>query len=202
LYNRRIVKLLKNKTMRILKLTLSILSIGLFIACGGDSKKESTTDDKTMTSKEIMQQRAKESAETPKEAKTEDKTVNEDVVEITIEGNDQMQYNLDEMKVKAGSTVKLTLKHVGEMTKQQMGHNWVLLTQGTDIMEFGQKAAGAADNDYIPKAETSKVIANTKTLGGGEETTITFEAPKKGTYDFICSFPGHVALMKGKFIVE
>jgi len=121
---------------------------------------------------------------------------------LTIEGNDQMQFNLKEMKVKAGSTVKLTLKHVGEMTKQQMGHNWVLLKQSTDIMDFGQKAAGAADNDYIPEAEANKVIANTKTLGGGEETTITFEAPKKGTYDFICSFPGHVALMKGKFIVE
>ncbi|HBX64839.1 MAG TPA: azurin, partial [Balneolaceae bacterium] len=26
--------------------------------------------------------------------------------------------------------------------------------------------------------------------------------PEAGTYDFICSFPGHYALMKGKFIVE
>ena len=41
-----------------------------------------------------------------------------------------------------------------------------------------------------------------KLIGGGEETTVTFDAPAKGTYDFICSFPGHYALMKGKFIVE
>ena len=39
-------------------------------------------------------------------------------------------------------------------------------------------------------------------LGGGEETTIEFEAPAKGEYTFICSFPGHYALMNGKFIVE
>jgi azurin len=39
-------------------------------------------------------------------------------------------------------------------------------------------------------------------IGGGEQTTITFDAPEKGVYDFICSFPGHVALMQGKFIVE
>lgn len=193
--------------MRLLKLTFSILSIGLIMSCGGNSaKEESGSQEETLTSKEIMQQQANESAESPEASKSEeittDKNAEEDVVEITIEGNDQMRFNLDEMKVKAGSTVKLTLKHVGKMTKQQMGHNWVLLKQGTDIMEFGQKAAGAADNDYIPQAEANKVIANTKTLGGGEETTITFDAPKKGTYDFICSFPGHVALMKGKFIVE
>ncbi|MCB0632702.1 MAG: azurin, partial [Lewinella sp.] len=26
--------------------------------------------------------------------------------------------------------------------------------------------------------------------------------PAPGTYDYICSFPGHYALMQGKFIVE
>jgi len=192
---------MKFKDMRLLKLTFSILSISLFIACGGNnSKEESNSSEEQLTSKEIMQQQAKEKRDTSSE--NNDKTANQDVAEITIEGNDQMQFNKDEMRVKAGSTVRLTLKHVGEMTKQQMGHNWVLLKTGTDIMQFGQKAASAKDNDYIPQAEANKVIANTKTLGGGEETTITFEAPAKGTYDFICSFPGHVALMQGKFIVE
>ena len=154
-----------------------------------------------MTSKELMQQAAKEKQNAPEEAMAEESNESE-VVKLTIEGNDRMKFNLDEMKVKAGSTVELTLKHVGEMTKQQMGHNWVLLKQGTDIMEFGRKAASEAENGYIPSAEKDQVIANTEVLGGGEETTITFEAPAKGTYDFICSFPGHVALMKGKFIVE
>ncbi|HET8859054.1 azurin [Marivirga sp.] len=188
--------------MRILKLTFSILTISLFIACGGnDSKEESSSEERQMTSSEIMQQQAKDNENTSNENASDEGDESE-VVELTIEGNDQMQFNLDEMKVKAGSTVKLTLKHVGEMTKQQMGHNWVLLKQGTNIMQFGQKSASAADNDYIPQSETGKVIANTKTIGGGEETTITFEAPEKGTYDFICSFPGHVAIMQGKFIVE
>jgi azurin len=31
---------------------------------------------------------------------------------------------------------------------------------------------------------------------------IEFIAPEKGTYDYICSFPGHFAMMKGKLIVE
>ncbi|ADR20696.1 azurin [Marivirga tractuosa] len=189
--------------MRLLKLTLSILSISLFIACGGsESKEDSGSDEKTMTSKEIMQQKAKEKENLPKEEAVKEKKSESDVVEVTIEGNDQMQFNLDEIKVKAGSTVKLTLKHVGEMSIAQMGHNWVLLKQGTDIMEFGQKAATAKERGYIPESEEDKVIVSTSLLGGGEEDTIEFEAPAKGTYDFICSFPGHVALMKGKFIVE
>jgi azurin len=192
--------------MKLLKLTLSILSISLFIACGGtDSKEKSNSEEKTMTSKEIMQQQAQKKKNTPKEtsnSEAKETTTNENVVEVTIEGNDQMQFNLDEIKVKAGSTVKLTLKHVGEMSVNQMGHNWVLLTKGTDIMEFGQKAASAKERGYIPESEENKVIVSTSLLGGGEEDTIEFEAPKKGTYDFICSFPGHVALMKGKFIVE
>ncbi len=122
-------------------------------------------------------------------------------VEITIEGNDKMQFNMDEIKVEAGQTVVLTLKHTGKLPKAAMGHNWVLLTQGTKIAEFGAAASKAAANDYIPE-DTDQVIVHTELIGGGEETTIEFTVPEAGTYDFICSFPGHYALMKGKFIVE
>ncbi|MEX2476842.1 MAG: azurin [Gracilimonas sp.] len=125
----------------------------------------------------------------------------QDKVEITVESNDQMQFNTDEIKVKAGQTVVLTLKHVGKLPKAAMGHNWVLLTPGTDINSFGSEASKAADNDYIPEG-SENVIVTTKLIGGGQETTIEFTAPEAGTYDFICSFPGHYAMMKGKFIVE
>ena len=87
------------------------------------------------------------------------------------------------------------------MPKTAMGHNFVLLKNGTDVAAFGMKAIEAGiDKDHIPASNA--IIANTKLIGGGEETTVTFDAPAKGTYDFICSFPGHYALMKGKFIVE
>lgn len=123
------------------------------------------------------------------------------VAEVSLTGNDQMKFNKNEIRVKAGQTVQLTLTHVGSMEKNVMGHNFVLLTPGTDINAFGQEAVKAADNDYIP-GESDQVIAYTKMLGGGESTTIEFEAPEPGTYDFICSFPGHYAVMRGKFIVE
>jgi azurin len=120
---------------------------------------------------------------------------------ITIESNDQMKYNLSQIKVKAGQSVTITLKHTGKMSVQAMGHNLVILQKGTDVTAFANLAARAKNNGYIPVGSKS-VIAATKLIGGGETTTITFTAPAKGTYDFICSFPGHNSLMKGKLIVE
>jgi azurin len=125
----------------------------------------------------------------------------EGVVEVQLTGDDQMKFNLKEIKVKAGQTVKLTLKHVGQLEESVMGHNFVLLKQGTDLAQFAQQASAAKSNDYIPE-NSDKVIANTEMIGGGEETTIEFKAPAAGTYDFICSFPGHYIQMQGKFIVE
>ena len=67
---------------------------------------------------------------------------------------------------------------------------------------FAQEAMKAKDNDYIPSGLTGEIIAYTKMLGGGESDTIIFNAPPIGTYNFLCSFPGHYAIMNGKFIVE
>lgn len=125
----------------------------------------------------------------------------QEVREIVIESNDRMQFDIKEIKVKVGETIKLTLKHVGKMPVQAMGHNWVLLESGIKVNEFAMEAAKARDNDYIPK-DTKDVIVTTKLLGGGEEDTITFEAPEKGTYMFLCSFTGHFGLMQGTFVVE
>ena len=54
----------------------------------------------------------------------------------------------------------------------------------------------------MPKSQAVSIIAATKLLGGGETDTVIFDAPAAGTYEFLCSFPGHYAIMKGKFIVE
>ncbi|WP_317130825.1 azurin [Bizionia saleffrena] len=142
--------------------------------------------------------------DTPMEEKVapEEIIMDSNVAVVTIEGNDQMKYNKSEIRVKAGQTVKLTLKHVGKMKKMVMGHNWVLLTQDADMATVGQAGAMAADNDYIPADMTDMIITHTKMLGGGESDTIEFEAPAPGTYTFMCTFPAHYALMQGTFIVE
>ncbi|MDN3723950.1 azurin [Aequorivita sp. SDUM287046] len=124
------------------------------------------------------------------------------VAEITITGNDQMKFDKSEIRVKAGQKVRLTLKHVGKMDKTVMGHNWALLTKDADMAAVGQASAVASETDYIPTDMQDKFIAYTKMLGGGETDTIEFDAPEPGTYTFMCTFPGHYALMNGKFIVE
>jgi len=90
----------------------------------------------------------------------------------------------------------------GNMPKDKMGHNFVLLKKGVDVAAFGMEAMKAGlDKDYIPN-DGADVIAHTKLLGGGETDTISFKAPEPGTYEYICSYPGHFSLMRGVLIVE
>ncbi len=128
--------------------------------------------------------------------------IDDSVDNVVLTGNDAMQFNKTEIRVKAGKKVKLTLIHVGKMDKNVMGHNFVLLKQGTSLTAFGNKAATAPATEYIPKDASNDIIAHTKLIGGGETTVIEFDAPEVGEYDFLCSFPGHYAMMKGKFVVD
>lgn len=119
----------------------------------------------------------------------------------TVQGNDQMKFDTELIRVKAGEPVELTLQNVGELPKEAMGHNFVVLAPGVDLATFGGEAAGAADNDYIPKSSLSSIIAHTKLLGPGEDDQITFTLDA-GVYDYLCSFPGHWGVMKGKIVAE
>ncbi len=124
---------------------------------------------------------------------------------LEITGNDLMQFDKKELKVAAGCTeVELTLKHVGKLPAQAMGHNWVLSTSAdmSGIVSSGMKAG--PDRSYVD-ATDKRVIAHTKVVGGGESTSVKFpvSALKKGeAYAFVCTFPGHSALMKGTLTLE
>ena len=124
-----------------------------------------------------------------------------DVNNILITSDDYMKFDTRKITVQSGKIVKLTLKHIGQLDVQVMGHNFVLLKKKVNLIEFANKAATARDNQYIPVG-SDEVIVYTDMIGGGQETTIEFLPPEPGVYDFICSFPGHYAMMKGKFIVE
>ncbi|MDE0837988.1 MAG: plastocyanin/azurin family copper-binding protein [Kiritimatiellae bacterium] len=39
-------------------------------------------------------------------------------------------------------------------------------------------------------------------LGPGEEDVVTFTAPAAGTYNYLCTFPGHYAVMNGVMTVK
>ncbi len=169
--------------MRFIYYAFMCASLSLMISCGGGDKKEE---------KKSIQIGNSDSTN-----KTSDNSVN-----IGLTGNDLMQYNKTEIRVKAGQEVTLTLRHIGKMELLVMGHNFVLLKSGVDMVAFGQDATMAGkDKDWIPN-DGKDIIAHTKMIGGGQSTSVTFTAPEPGTYDFLCSFSGHWATMKGKFIVE
>ena len=118
---------------------------------------------------------------------------------VILNSNDQMKFDKKIIRVNSNQKVTLTLNHNGRFPAISMGHNFVLIKKDVDVNEYGLRAAGARDSDYIP--EGNNEIAYTKMLGGGESDTITFDAPEPGKYVFICSFPGHYQLMIGEFIV-
>lgn len=125
--------------------------------------------------------------------------------ELTIDSNDQMRFDKDSLTVSSEcSEVTLTLTHSGKMAVEQMGHNWVL-SKSEDVQGIAQDGVSAGlDNDYV-KPDDERVIAATEQIGGGESTSITFslDGLEAGSdYEFFCSFPGHVAMMRGEFIIE
>ena len=125
--------------------------------------------------------------------------------EIVITGNDAMQFDLKKFDVSPGESVKLTLKNIGSIPKIAMGHNLVVLKKGVDALAFGQKvlASGGSATNALPKSLLGDVIAHTKLLGPGESETISFTAPEKsGDYQYVCTFPGHFAMMRGVMEVK
>lgn len=122
-------------------------------------------------------------------------------VKIVMLSDDQMKFNYREITVKEGQKITLELKHTGKINKSTMGHNWVLLKEGVAVNDFAKKAQNEVEREYIPQ-DTSDIIAHTKLIGGGQSDVITFDAPAKGTYNFLCSFSGHAPVMRGKFIVK
>ena len=116
------------------------------------------------------------------------------VQKFELSGNDKMKFDITELEAKPLQRIELTFKNVGTMPKQSMGHNWVLLKPGTNAKVFNEAGLTAAGTNYIPPGQKDKVIANTNILGPGESETIKFTAPDKpGSYDYICTFPGHYA---------
>ncbi len=134
-------------------------------------------------------------------SKSEAELAEQENIKITLHANDKMQFDKSEIVVYKNQTVTLELIHTGDMPKSSMGHNFVLLDNSVSISTYSKKVLKEKDNEYIWK-DSTKTLAYTKMLGGGESTEITFEAPEVGEYDFICSFPGHYSNMKGKFIVK
>ena len=123
-----------------------------------------------------------------------------DPCQLEISGNDQMQYDKQVLTVPAScQEVTVTLHHAGKLPREAMGHNWVLVN-GADLEAVANGGMGAGlANDYVPAGD-KRVLAHTKVIGGGQTTSVTFPTSilkAGGDYRYLCTFPGHHALMHG-----
>ncbi|HEU4773722.1 MAG TPA: azurin [Lysobacter sp.] len=123
----------------------------------------------------------------------------------TVDSTDAMQFTTKSLAVPAScKEFKVTLKHIGQLPKTVMGHNFVLgkTADVSGINADGMKAG--ADANYV-KAGDPRVIAASKLIGGGESTTVTIPVAKLKAgeaYTYFCSFPGHAGIMKGRLTLS
>ena len=126
----------------------------------------------------------------------------DDACKLEITGNDQMQYDKKELAVPATcKQVTLTVHHGGQLPAAAMGHNWVLVST-PDLTAVANAGMGAGLASNYVGADDKRVLAHTKVVGGGQSDTITFSTASLkagGDYSYLCTFPGHNALMRGKF---
>lgn len=145
---------------------------------------------------------AREEMTTTDEKSTEPREVKAEEVELTLrttgEQMNTMAYEPKKLEVPTGATVKLTL--INEASSAAMIHNAVFIVAGKqdEVIEAGLEAG--PDAEYIPESE--HIIAATGLAQPGETVELTFTAPKKkGTYQYICTYPGHKD-MKGILSVK
>lgn len=123
------------------------------------------------------------------------------VIEITA--NDQMKFSVTAIDAKVGEELKVVLTNVGTLPKEAMGHNFVLLKPGTDVIAFAAAAMMAREKDFIPDAMKDQIVAHTALLGPRKSDEVTFKLTAAGEYPFICTFPAHaMAGMKGMLTVK
>lgn len=124
---------------------------------------------------------------------------------LDVQVGDGLTFAPTSLQVSAAKckTVTINLKHTGKSPRNAMGHNWVIAeTKDAQAVAMAGWSAGLG-NEYLPPND-KRVIANTKVIGGGESTSVTFDLSKLkagGDYTYFCSFVGHFAVMKGKFTV-
>jgi azurin len=118
----------------------------------------------------------------------------------TVDSTDMMTFSTKSLTVsKSCKTFTLTLTHSGSLPRQVMGHNWVLAKQADAAGVASDGMTAGLDNGYL-KPDDPRIIAHTRLIGGGEQDTVKFDVSKLDTgeqYQFICTYPGHIAMMKG-----
>ena len=166
-----------------MKKTALILSVTILISCGSSENKSSDVNTNDVNTIETVE----------KERNWEEFTVG--AVGNTMS---EMKFDKKNITVQAGSWVRINL--VNEGVDPAMLHNIVFVKYGTRKEVAKQSIEAGPDLQFVPKS--SDIIAYSDLADPGETVVLEFEAPEKGNYEFICTYPGHSEIMRGYFFVK
>lgn len=94
-------------------------------------------------------------------------------VSLSFAGLDEFRYDPESASVPSGAQVTVNFNNAGALE-----HDWLLVADGTDVN------AVTAANAVVPEAHSGVIPA-------GQSNTFTFTAPAAGTYQIVCTVPGH-----------
>jgi len=156
------------------------------VACGGEKPAETTTPAEPEATEETP------AATEEPEAKEEEPEVAEELVadvdfDLAAIGETmpEMAYEPAEFTVEAYVNLKLNFSN--NASTAGMNHNAVIVPM--DEAVANEIRTTITPGTFDPTDD--RVIAKTKVLEPGENTSIVFETPGPGKYYVICTYPGH-----------
>ena len=123
-----------------------------------------------------------------------------DVETVTIKTlRAQMKYDVQEIELRPGQRVKLTF-----LNEDDMPHNICFFQPGTDVIAVANKQIEKPDEalkrNWLPVDE--RMWLHSKPVEPKQSDHLEFTTPEKpGVYPFVCTFPGHAAIMNGRLVV-
>jgi azurin len=118
----------------------------------------------------------------------------------TATGAKELRYDQGRLSEPSGHKIRLRFANNTE-SKAEVGHNWVLVRPGQETTVIASGTAAGDDKDWLDKDDPA-IVAHTRLIEGGQSNTITFTAPR-GTYTYLCTFPGHFAGgQKGTLVIK
>jgi putative heme-binding domain-containing protein len=119
---------------------------------------------------------------------------------IAMETGGNLTFKTRSFSVRPGEPIRLSFTN-----PDVVPHNWVLVRPGTldrvgDLVNRLIAEPDAVVRQYVPR--TADVLVYTDIVQPGQSVAVYFRAPlEKGTYPYLCTFPGHWMVMNGQMEV-
>jgi uncharacterized cupredoxin-like copper-binding protein len=99
-----------------------------------------------------------------------------DVQDVTVLVGDSMSFSPAALSVRAGTPVQITVRSTGNTD-----HDFVI----PSLPATAVRNAGKADHAH---GGPGAIVGHPRTMG---QVTISFTPTKPGTYEYVCTLPGH-----------